>query len=138
MCIATVVEKTINTEKSVLHQLSLHEVWAIICACSTESYYGLESYRSEIAMQMEHLLKVVWNFKVGHIEITNRTTFQSGLVKSLYWNQTNLMIFNWIFFSRNRKIPAKCCWTVKKAVHHSAICLWTILLSFVCTIMFCW
>ena len=39
----------------------------IICACAMESYYGLESCRSEIAVKTEQLFKAVWDFKPGRV-----------------------------------------------------------------------
>ena len=50
MYVAAVVEKTAITPTSVLHQLSLHQLGAIICTSAMESYCGLESYCSQIAM----------------------------------------------------------------------------------------
>ena len=50
MCVATVVEKVTINITSVLHQLSLHWLKAIIFACGLESYYDLECCRSEIIM----------------------------------------------------------------------------------------
>ena len=41
----------------------MHKLKAIICACAIESNYRLEKCRSEIAMQIEQLLKTVWYFK---------------------------------------------------------------------------
>ena len=41
MCIATIVKKKTNTAKSVLRQLSLNWLKAIICAWAIESYNSL-------------------------------------------------------------------------------------------------
>ena len=43
--VATIIEKTTNTATSVLHQLSLYLLKAIICEWAIESYNGLESWQ---------------------------------------------------------------------------------------------
>ena len=61
----------------VLHQLTLHKLKDIICACAIESCYDLESYHSEISEIFESGLRLQgcsqWNCHV------NGTTFQSDL-----------------------------------------------------------
>ena len=59
MCVTIAIALIPLTQLMFCINYKLALIKAIICACALESFYGLESCRSEIAMKTEKFLKAV-------------------------------------------------------------------------------